>query len=116
MRVICGGKPLSLEDHDLLGQGGEARVYRHGVQALKVFHDVDPALPLTEREYAVRLRNLRLRKLRAFPRGLPAHVVSPGDVVTDLHETARGVGGGCSCGVWLRAHAAPRSASSCQRA
>jgi hypothetical protein len=90
MRVMCNGQPLQLEDRDLLGQGGEARVYRHGTQALKVFHDVDPALSLAEREYAVRLRNLRLRKLRAFPRGLPAHVVAPGDVVTDLHDAIVG--------------------------
>src|SRR5687767_6587026 len=50
--VFLGGKPHRLDDKDLLGQGGEGRVYRSGDRAIKIF-----LAPSDERG----------RKLRAFP-------------------------------------------------
>ena len=39
MRVLLGqATPIRLEDRDLLGVGGEARVYAHGDSAIKIYH------------------------------------------------------------------------------
>lgn len=66
--VFVGGKRVRLADHDLLGQGGEGRVYRRGDQAIKVLLAPLPA---------------RQAKLRAFPAHLPARVVGPIDLALD---------------------------------
>ena len=61
MNVFLGGTRIRLKDADLLGEGGEARVYRFGDQAVKLFHAPSP---------------LKAEKLARFPRGLPAEVGS----------------------------------------
>lgn len=66
--VYVGGKALRLRDEDLLGEGGEGRVYRAGDRAIKVF-----AAPNDE----------RAEKLAAFPAGLPREVVAPLDLCVD---------------------------------
>lgn len=69
--VFLGGKAVWLEDKDLLGQGGEGRVYRDpsGDVAIKIF-----LAPTDERR----------RKLRAFAgHKLPARVVGPLDLALD---------------------------------
>ncbi len=68
MNVVLEGKRVTLDDSMLLGEGGEARVYRLGPRALKVFHT-----PGAD----------KARKLAAFPRGLPRHVVSPEALLFD---------------------------------
>lgn len=69
--VWVAGKRVALRDEDLLGIGGEGRVYRVGGRALKVITDIDEA---------------RRRKLAAFTtlgRPLPPEVVAPLELATD---------------------------------
>lgn len=67
-QVFLGGRRVRLRDSDLLGEGGEGRVYRLGDLALKVLTSPDDA---------------RQRKLRAFPDRLPPQVVAPIELATD---------------------------------
>lgn len=66
--VFLGRRRLRLDERDLIGEGGEGRVYRIGALAVKVFTVPDAA---------------REQKLRAFPTLLPPRVVSPLDLVED---------------------------------
>ena len=66
--VFMGGQRLRLEDRDLLGVGGEGRVFRAGYRAIKVF------FAMTEE---------RKNKLAAFPTHLPDRVIGPLDLCTD---------------------------------
>ncbi len=66
--VFMGGKRLRLEDGDLLGVGGEGRVFRVGDRAIKVFFTMTPE---------------RKKKLAAFPASMPARVIRPLDLCTD---------------------------------
>ncbi len=76
MDVYLAGKRVKVSDTDLLGEGGEARVYKLGATALKLFH---PAInPLAQR-----LRDQKLLKLANFPKSLPAAVMSPSGLATD---------------------------------
>ena len=80
LRVRLGSTLLSLDDSLLLGEGGEARVFRHPADpslALKVFSTPGAGASRSERTLAKRLVALRADKLRAFPAGLPALVVAP---------------------------------------
>lgn len=76
MDVYVEGARVRLKDADLLGEGGEARVFRWKDRAVKVFH---PAA-------AGRARLDKLEKLKAFPSGLPANVLGP----LELAKDARG--------------------------
>jgi hypothetical protein len=73
--VYMGGKALRLRDEDLLGEGGEGRVYRAGDRAIKVFTS-----PTAERR----------AKLAAFPAALPAEVVGPLEPCTDRDRAVVG--------------------------
>ena len=73
--VLAGTTRLRLDAKDLLGEGGEGRVYRSGDLAVKIFTTPTAA---------------RTAKLRAFPRGLPGSVVGPLDLCTDRHGTVVG--------------------------
>ena len=66
--VFMNGRRVRLDDRDLLGVGGEGRVFRAGNQALKVFFSMTDA---------------RRKKLQAFPTGLPDAVVGPVELCTD---------------------------------
>jgi hypothetical protein len=66
--LFVGGRRLRLDDRDLLGEGGEGRVYRDGDRAVKVFTVPDAA---------------RAKKLRSFPTHLPGSVIAPLDLVTN---------------------------------
>lgn len=86
-RVVLSGTRLVLDDGLLLGEGGEARVYRHPTDArvaLKVFWQVPTAATKAERATAARLMALRADKLRAFPRDLPPLVVAPQAPLVDV--------------------------------
>ncbi|MDP1822180.1 MAG: hypothetical protein Q8L48_03030 [Archangium sp.] len=76
MDVYLSGKRVKVSDSDLLGEGGEARVYRLGGAALKLFHPPTDAL-------GKRLLDQKLLKLANFPKGLPAAVMSPTELATD---------------------------------
>lgn len=73
MDVSLSGKRVKVSDADLLGEGGEARVYRLGTQALKIFHPGGDA----------RLFDQKLKKLASFPAGLPAAVMGPTGLAMD---------------------------------
>ena len=66
--VLVGKKRVRLDDKDLLGVGGEGRVFRSGDRAFKIFFTMTDA---------------RSKKLVAFPQGLPSRVVGPTDLCTD---------------------------------
>jgi hypothetical protein len=68
MIVRVGKEKISLTDADLLGAGGEARVFRWRNLALKIFHAENPR---------------KLLKVAQFPSGLPAELVAPLDLCTD---------------------------------
>lgn len=68
MDVFLNSARVRLSDSDLLGEGGEARVYRYGDQALKLFHAPTPQ---------------KAEKLARFPSGLPAEVIAPRLTVHD---------------------------------
>lgn len=76
MDVYLSGKRVKVSDSDLLGEGGEARVYRLNGAALKVFHARTDAL-------GQRLMDQKLLKLANFPKGLPSAVMSPTELAHD---------------------------------
>ncbi len=76
MDVYLSGKRVKVSDTDLLGEGGEARVYKLGTTALKLFHPATD--PLTQR-----VLDQKLLKLANFPKSLPAAVMSPSGLATD---------------------------------
>ena len=78
MDVFVASTRVRLQDSDLLGEGGEARVFRWKDRAVKVFHPVDPANAPESR-----VRAVKLEKLALFPTGLPANVLGPLELVTD---------------------------------
>ncbi|MBI3182603.1 MAG: hypothetical protein HYZ28_10750 [Myxococcales bacterium] len=78
MDVLIGGERARLSDADLLGVGGEARVYRWRDLAVKIFHPVDPAQPAAEK-----VRRDKLEKLRRFPSRLPREVLGPLELARD---------------------------------
>jgi hypothetical protein len=75
MRVWIRGEPIALSDQSLLGVGGEARVYRAGDRAVKIYHALDQAA-LAQ----------KLDKVARFPGGLPEAVIVPQDPVLDAHR------------------------------
>ncbi len=78
MDVFVANTRLRLKDSDLLGEGGEARVFRWKDRAVKLFHPVDPA-----NVAEARVRAVKLEKLALFPTGLPANVLGPLELVKD---------------------------------
>lgn len=77
MKVRIGADVVTLTDQALLGTGGEAQVFRHGGDAVKIYHPVDASLPAKERKVRQAELDRRLAKVAAFPRSLPAAVVAP---------------------------------------
>ncbi len=75
MELFFEQKKLRVTDADLLGEGGEARVYRHKDLALKVFHAIDAR---------------KIEKLVKFPRTLPAAVMGPLGLLHDKHGSIVG--------------------------
>ena len=67
--VLLGQNRVTLKDSDLLGEGGEARVYRWRELAVKVFH-------------AQALTAAKAAKLRRFPSSLPMSVIAPLELAT----------------------------------
>ena len=76
MNVFVGGKKERVLDSELLGEGGEARVYRLGELALKLFH------PPTDAK-GRRGLGAKVEKLKRFPLGLPAAVMAPRGLALD---------------------------------
>ena len=53
MKVVIGGKKVKLRDGDLLGVGGEARVYAWSGKAVKIYHPVPKGLTRDQRRLAL---------------------------------------------------------------
>lgn len=68
MIVLVGKEQVRLDDRNVLGEGGEGRVYRHRDLALKIFAAPTPA---------------REAKLRAFPATVPGSVIRPVELCHD---------------------------------
>jgi hypothetical protein len=79
--VFLSSGRVRLSDADLLGEGGEARVFRHQGRAVKVFHPVSAQDPVGRAARAT-----KLEKLARFPSGLPPTVLGPEELV----RSARG--------------------------
>jgi H/ACA ribonucleoprotein complex subunit 3 len=87
MDVYIRQKKVKLQPQQLIGQGGEAEVYRLLPDtAVKLFkppsHPDYAASPQAQQAAEVRLA-LHQQKLRQFPGNLPARVVAPADLVCD---------------------------------
>lgn len=80
MEAIFQNRRLKLGPKDLIGQGGEASVYRAGPHALKIFSG-DAAT-----------RSAKAAKVREFPRAAPAFVLAPLGPVTDPQQEFLGYG------------------------
>jgi hypothetical protein len=81
MDVYLASGRVKLGDADLLGEGGEARVFRLKDRAVKLFH------PLAKGDALGRaVRATKLEKLARFPVGLPPSVLGP----LELARSARG--------------------------
>lgn len=76
MKLHVGARAIDVDDDDLVGEGGEARVYAFDGMALKLFDKP--------------LRAAKEPKLAAFPTGLPTSVVAPVDVVRDARGAFAG--------------------------
>ncbi|MCC6934204.1 MAG: hypothetical protein IT406_00710 [Candidatus Yanofskybacteria bacterium] len=87
MDVYVSGHRIRLDPSDSIGKGGEADVFALAMgMAVKVFKTPDHpdlANDPQEQEGARRRIQEHQKKLRAFPKGLPPHVVVPRDLATD---------------------------------
>lgn len=66
-----------------LGVGGEATVYRWNGKAVKIFHEIDPSWDKQKAALWRRLIELKKKKLKSFPTGLPPGVIVPEKLVYD---------------------------------
>lgn len=80
-----GARRVRLDDRQLLGVGGEARVYGLPGEdlALKIYHPIDVRLTRSEKRLAELQRTQRFDKLAHFPRNLPPAVIAPLELVTE---------------------------------
>jgi hypothetical protein len=75
MTVLLGGKRVRLDDKDLLGVGGEGRVFRVADRAIKIYFAITDE---------------RRQKLAAFPRNLSPRVIGPLETCTDTKGAVLG--------------------------
>lgn len=71
MQVIINNRRVNLGERDVLGSGGEAVVFRHKNQAVKIYHTPEPA------------RSAKLLDLLRLPAALPPAVILPQQPVYD---------------------------------
>ena len=83
MKVVIGGKAVTLSDTDVLGVGGEAVVYKWMDRAVKIYHPPAATLSAQERDAVVQATERKLAKVQSFPGALPPELVAPLDIVTD---------------------------------
>ncbi len=92
--VVIAGKKVRLDPSKMLGQGGEAEIFPHGPsQVIKLFKRPDhvdfQAQPTAQKAVQARLLEHQ-RKLPAFPKTVPARVVSPEALVYDKQGEVAG--------------------------
>src|SRR3989344_5931943 len=87
MYAYINGKRIRVDDTDSIGKGGEADVFRVDENTvLKVFKPpTPPDLQGFAHEQKAAEERIRVhqKKLKAFPKGLPATVIAPMDIATD---------------------------------
>lgn len=84
MDVFLDGQKVKLKDADLLGEGGEARVFRHRDLAVKIFHAIDP-----KDATGLIVRAAKVEKLRRFPK-VPETVLGPLQLALDARGDVLG--------------------------
>ena len=94
--VYLNGKRRQLAPTAVIGSGGEADVYDLGnSQVLKLYKRADDPVytgnPTAQQGAMARLQECQ-HKLPAFPKGLPAHVIAPVDLVYDKASAGAVVG------------------------
>ncbi len=77
MKVIVGNREIVLSDNDIIGEGGEAIVYKKANQALKIYHSNV-------------LSDKRVKKLHNFPKRLPKSVLAPTNLIFDTRGACIG--------------------------
>lgn len=84
MDLYLNGTRLALSKTPIIGVGGEAVIYRHNGQALKIFKQPDhpdfEGFPKDQEAARERLKEHQ-RKLADFPKGLPSRVIAPQDLI-----------------------------------
>jgi H/ACA ribonucleoprotein complex subunit 3 len=89
MKVRVGKAIISLDPSKAIGKGGEADVFDIGGKALKLYkppsHPDYSGLPEEQKGAAERIAEHQ-RKLPAFPRNLPAGVISPLDLALNVNK------------------------------
>jgi len=87
MYAYINGKRIRVDDTDSIGKGGEADVFRVDENTvLKIFKPpTHPDLQGFAHEQKAAEERIRVhqKKLKAFPKGLPATVIAPMDIATD---------------------------------
>jgi hypothetical protein len=85
MDLFLSTGKVRLTDADLLGEGGEARVFRLKGRAVKVFHAVAKGDAVGRQ-----VRATKLEKLARFPTGLPDVVLGPLELAKDARGDVAG--------------------------
>ncbi|MFH1210532.1 MAG: hypothetical protein V1645_01320, partial [archaeon] len=84
--VYVGGKLVRLNPSASVGKGGEADIFLVNGKALKIFkqpnHPDFSGLPVEQEAARERIAEHQ-RKLKAFPKNLPPHVIVPEELVMD---------------------------------
>lgn len=91
MDVYINGQRTAVNPKNSVGKGGEADIYKIGNgNVLKLFKQPDhpdyQGLPSVQLAAKMKLEEHQ-RKLRAFPKNLPAHVIAPRDLATDKGQS-----------------------------
>jgi H/ACA ribonucleoprotein complex subunit 3 len=93
MKVIVNDQEIRLDSKQVIGEGGEAVIYRSPQGAIKIYKQPDhPDIagnPIAQRATARKLMEYQM-KLRQFPQGLPQRVIQPLQLVTDRSGTIIG--------------------------
>jgi len=71
MRVTINGKKTTLDKKNVIGVGGEATVFKHNNQAVKIYLSPDPQ------------RDKKVRAMTALSRSLPPEIIAPQQPVFD---------------------------------
>src|SRR3990167_8790926 len=90
MKYSIDGQCVDLGDHNLLGEGGEAKVYDLGTYAAKIYHQDGTRPGSTVLPGRMTTAAEKLVKVQAFPAGVPSQVVAPQKLVRMLDGTPTG--------------------------
>jgi hypothetical protein len=99
MEVYLGNTKIKLNPADSIAKGGEADIFKHPLDPTKVVklykqpnHPDLAGMPSEQEAAKFRLQEHQT-KLLAFPKGLPANVIAPGEIAYTMKSKARSVAG-----------------------